>query len=107
MRLNWVRAFLAASAVAIAGIGFVSAPAEAAPPAKAAAVSEAAALSKAAAPAKAAAPPKAAAGSKMSHSIAFDQYSMIIDGKRTFVWSGEMHPFRLPSPALWRDVLEK
>ncbi|MCU7722805.1 beta-galactosidase [Actinoplanes sp. KI2] len=32
---------------------------------------------------------------------------MIIDGRRTFVWSGEMHPFRLPSPALWRDVLQK
>jgi beta-galactosidase GanA len=43
----------------------------------------------------------------MQHSIAFDQYSMIIDGRRTFVWSGEMHPFRLPSPALWRDVLQK
>ena len=40
-------------------------------------------------------------------SVAFDQYSMIIGGRRTFVWSGEMHAFRLPSPGLWRDVLEK
>src|SRR5262245_33275716 len=39
--------------------------------------------------------------------VAFDQYSMIIGGKRTFIWSGEMHPFRLPSPELWRDVLQK
>ena len=23
------------------------------------------------------------------------------------LWSGEMHPFRLPSPSLWRDVLQK
>ncbi|GAA2533928.1 beta-galactosidase [Winogradskya humida] len=39
--------------------------------------------------------------------VAFDQYSMIIGGKRTYLWSGEMHPFRLPSPELWRDVLQK
>jgi beta-galactosidase GanA len=39
--------------------------------------------------------------------VAFDRYSMIIGGRRTFVWSGEMHAFRLPSPGLWRDVLEK
>ncbi|WP_433375569.1 beta-galactosidase [Actinoplanes sp. CA-142083] len=32
---------------------------------------------------------------------------MILDGQRTFLWSGEMHPFRVPSPDLWRDVLEK
>ncbi|MCZ9342675.1 beta-galactosidase, partial [Streptomyces sp. TRM76130] len=23
------------------------------------------------------------------------------------LWPGELHPFRLPSPSLWRDVLEK
>jgi beta-galactosidase GanA len=39
--------------------------------------------------------------------VAFDRYSMIIGGRRTFIWSGEMHAFRLPSPGLWRDVLEK
>ncbi|MFD0517955.1 beta-galactosidase [Paractinoplanes durhamensis] len=39
--------------------------------------------------------------------VSFDQYSMIIGGERTFVWSGEMHPFRIPSVALWRDTLEK
>ena len=39
--------------------------------------------------------------------VTFDQYSLMIDGKRTFVWSGEFHPFRLPSPDLWRDVLQK
>ncbi|MFL5831162.1 MAG: beta-galactosidase [Solirubrobacteraceae bacterium] len=42
-----------------------------------------------------------------AHTVSFDKYSLIIDGKRTFVWSGEFHPFRLPSPSLWRDVLEK
>ena len=93
MRFDRVRAFLAASAVAALGIGFASAPSEAAPPAGAAPVT------------KAATP---VAGTKaVPHSIAFDQYSMSIDGRRTFVWSGEMHPFRLPSTALWRDVLQK
>ena len=41
------------------------------------------------------------------HSITFDQYSLMIDGKRTFIWSGEFHYWRLPSPSLWRDVLQK
>ena len=37
-----------------------------------------------------------------AHSVAWDRYSLLIDGRRTFVWSGEFHPFRLPSPGLWR-----
>ncbi|HZR54368.1 MAG TPA: beta-galactosidase [Streptosporangiaceae bacterium] len=41
------------------------------------------------------------------HTIAFDKYSLIIDGRRLFIWSGEFHPFRLPSPPLWRDILQK
>lgn len=41
------------------------------------------------------------------HTVAWDRYSLIIDGQRTFLWSGEMHPFRLPSPGLWRDILQK
>ena len=39
--------------------------------------------------------------------IGWDQYSMTVDGQRVVVWSGEIHPFRLPSPSLWRDVLQK
>jgi beta-galactosidase GanA len=42
-----------------------------------------------------------------THTVTFDKYSLLLDGKRTFIWSGEFHPFRLPSPSLWRDVLEK
>lgn len=41
------------------------------------------------------------------HTIGFDEYSMLIDGRRVVLWSGEVHPFRLPSPSLWRDVLQK
>src|SRR4051812_38808840 len=42
-----------------------------------------------------------------THTITWDRYSLMIDGQRTFVWSGEFHPFRLPSPSLWRDELQK
>ncbi len=42
-----------------------------------------------------------------THTVSFDKYSLLLDGRRTFIWSGEFHPFRLPSPSLWRDVLEK
>ena len=33
--------------------------------------------------------------------------SLTVDGRRVFLWSGEFHPFRLPSPSLWLDILEK
>ncbi|RYY08215.1 MAG: beta-galactosidase, partial [Alphaproteobacteria bacterium] len=39
--------------------------------------------------------------------VAFDNRSFLIDGKPTMIWSGEFHPFRLPSPGLWRDILQK
>jgi len=39
--------------------------------------------------------------------VAFDARSLMIDGKRTIIWSSEMHHFRLPSPDLWRDILQK
>ena len=41
------------------------------------------------------------------HTVTWDRYSLKLDGKRLMVWSGEFHYWRLPSPALWRDVLEK
>ena len=31
----------------------------------------------------------------------------MVNGDRLFVWSGEFHPFRLPSPSLWLDILQK
>jgi hypothetical protein len=39
--------------------------------------------------------------------VAFDGHSLMIDGRRQLIWSSEFHPFRLPSPDLWRDVLQK
>ena len=42
-----------------------------------------------------------------AHTITWDHHSLMIDGQRTMIWSGEMQPFRLPSPSMWRDVLQK
>jgi beta-galactosidase GanA len=42
-----------------------------------------------------------------THTVTFDKYSLLLDGKRVFIWSGEFHYWRLPSPGLWRDVLQK
>ena len=40
-------------------------------------------------------------------SVTYDQYSVMIGGKRTFIYSAEFDPWRLPSPSLWLDRLEK
>ena len=42
-----------------------------------------------------------------SHTVSFDGYSFLIDGQRTYIWSGEFHYFRLPSPDLWLDIFQK
>ena len=39
--------------------------------------------------------------------VSYDARSLMIDGKRQVIWSSEFHPFRLPSPDLWRDILQK
>lgn len=39
--------------------------------------------------------------------VSYDRYSVLLNGERLFVWSGEFHPFRLPSPRLWPDILQK
>lgn len=39
--------------------------------------------------------------------ITWDKHSLMVDGERIMVWSGEIHPFRLPNPSLWRDVIQK
>src|SRR5450755_262692 len=51
--------------------------------------------------------PASASAAATIHTITYDSYSLSIDGRRTFIWSGEFHPFRLPSPDLWLDVLQK
>lgn len=51
--------------------------------------------------------PAAARAISGSQTVTYDGYSMMIDGKRTYIWSGEFHYNRLPSPDLWRDTLQK
>ena len=62
-----------------------------------------------ASPARAAASATAAPGHPpaATATVTFDQYSLLLNGERIFVWSGEFHPFRLPSTALWPDILQK
>jgi beta-galactosidase GanA len=47
------------------------------------------------------------AGPATAHTVSFDGYSFLLDGKRTYLWSGEFHYFRLPSPDLWLDIFQK
>ncbi|SDO68765.1 beta-galactosidase [Actinacidiphila guanduensis] len=42
-----------------------------------------------------------------AHTVSYDGYSWMIDGKRTYLWAGEFHYFREPSQALWLDTLQK
>lgn len=39
--------------------------------------------------------------------IEWDHYSLIVNGERFFLWSGELHYWRIPVPELWIDVLQK
>ncbi|HEY4146074.1 beta-galactosidase [Pinirhizobacter sp.] len=42
-----------------------------------------------------------------AHTVTYDRYSLLVDGKRIYLWSGSFHYWRLPSPSLWKDVLQK
>lgn len=39
--------------------------------------------------------------------VTWDQHSLFVRGERVMIYSGEFHPFRLPSPGLWLDVFRK
>jgi beta-galactosidase GanA len=52
-------------------------------------------------------PPPVPSADGQRHTVGFDRYSLLVDGRRLPLWSGELHPFRLPSPSLWRDMLQK
>lgn len=75
--------------------------------ARAAAASQAMNAAGAAAASRVDATQPSALSGGVPHTITFDKYSLMIDGQRTFLQSGEFDAFRLPSPSLWRDILEK
>jgi len=52
-------------------------------------------------------PPVAPAPVQQFGRVSFDNRSLMIDGQRVPIWAAEFHPYRLPSPDLWRDVLQK
>ncbi|WP_305783165.1 beta-galactosidase [Symbioplanes lichenis] len=58
-------------------------------------------------PARAGAAPAAEAKAAAPSRVSYDAHSLTVDGERVFVRAAEFHYFRLPSPALWRDILEK
>ncbi|UQC78888.1 glycosyl hydrolase family 35 [Colletotrichum lupini] len=39
--------------------------------------------------------------------VRWDEHSLFIRGERIVILSGEFHPWRIPSPGLWLDVLQK
>jgi hypothetical protein len=47
------------------------------------------------------------AGTASAAPVEWDRYSMKVEGERVFLDSGEVHPFRMPGPRMWRDVLAK
>lgn len=55
--------------------------------------------------------PTGSPGFQQNHSTAavtFDQHSLLLNGQRVMIYSGEYHPWRTPTgEVLWRDVLEK
>jgi beta-galactosidase GanA len=58
-------------------------------------------------PAAAAAASADASAAAAAHTVTFDGYSFKVDGQRVYLWSGEFHYFRLPSPDLWLDIFQK
>jgi beta-galactosidase GanA len=49
----------------------------------------------------------APAAAAPAHRVTYDKYSLMLDGRRILLQAAEFHYFRLPSPDLWRDILEK
>ncbi|KAA8908987.1 beta-galactosidase [Sphaerosporella brunnea] len=43
----------------------------------------------------------------VSKVVEWDHYSLKIHGERVFLWSGEIHYWRVPVPELWEDILQK
>lgn len=46
-------------------------------------------------------------GNDLTDIVTWDPFSLSIFGQRLFILAGEFHPWRLPVPSLWRDILEK
>ena len=52
-------------------------------------------------------PVRALGAAAPKYPVTYDLFSLKINGNRIYHWCGEFHYWRLPSPGLWRDVLQK
>ncbi|CAG7854539.1 Probable beta-galactosidase A; AltName: Full=Lactase A; Flags: Precursor [Serendipita indica DSM 11827] len=43
----------------------------------------------------------------LTKDVQWDEYSLFIKGRRVLLWSGEIHPWRIPVRSQWLDVLQK
>jgi thioredoxin-related protein len=43
----------------------------------------------------------------LTNRVSWDQYSLMVEGKRVFIFAGEFHYQRLPVPELWPDIFQK
>ncbi|KIW34995.1 uncharacterized protein PV07_01722 [Cladophialophora immunda] len=46
-------------------------------------------------------------GQPLQDVVTWDENSIMIRGERLMILSGEVHPFRIPSPGLWLDIFQK
>ncbi|TIC95814.1 putative beta-galactosidase A [Colletotrichum higginsianum] len=44
---------------------------------------------------------------KLQDIVTWDEHSLFVYGERVMIFSGEIHPFRLPVPSLWLDLFQK
>ncbi|KAK6224870.1 glycosyl hydrolase family 35 [Colletotrichum tabaci] len=44
---------------------------------------------------------------KLQDIVTWDEHSLFVHGERVMIFSGEIHPFRLPVPSLWLDLFQK
>ncbi|KAF9237579.1 glycoside hydrolase family 35 protein [Melanogaster broomeanus] len=43
----------------------------------------------------------------LQNNVTWDEYSIMINGERAFIFSGEMHPYRMPVQSLYLDLFQK
>ncbi|KAL7795886.1 glycoside hydrolase family 35 protein [Trichoderma ceciliae] len=46
-------------------------------------------------------------GELLQNIVTWDEYSLFVHGERVMIFSGEVHPFRLPVPSLYLDLFQK
>ncbi|KAJ7781617.1 glycoside hydrolase family 35 protein [Mycena metata] len=51
--------------------------------------------------------PRQAENDGLQNIVTWDEYSLLINGNRVNVWSGEVHPYRMPVQSLHLDVFQK